>query len=83
VTQRRVYTGSHPTVFLTGGVGQLNPKQEFDVEDEHLEAFDARSDIRRVRAPKRGGRKTGGAGGGNAGGSSSDEAASAAPDSGE
>jgi hypothetical protein len=74
VSQRRVYTGSHPTVFLTGGVGPVEPGQEFDVPDEHLAAFDARSDVRRVRAAKQGGKKTS---------SSGDEAASAAPDSGD
>lgn len=74
MSQRRVYTGSHPTVFLTGGVGPLSPGQEFPVEDEDLAAFDARPDIKPVRAAKRRGRKTSSGG---------DEAASAAPDSGD
>ncbi len=75
MSQWRVYTGSHPTGFLTGGVGHVEPGQKFEVPDEYLAAFDARRDVSRVRGVKQGGKKTST--------SSGDEAASAAPDSGD
>jgi hypothetical protein len=61
MSERRVYTGSEPTVFMTGNVGSVVPGQEFDVADEDLAAFDARRDIS-VPAPKRGVKKSSGDG---------------------
>jgi hypothetical protein len=45
MTARRVYTGVHPVVFMTGNVGPVGPGQEFSVPDEHLDRFDARPDV--------------------------------------
>lgn len=61
--QRRVYTGAQATVFLTGGVGEVDPGGEFEVPEEHVAAFDARPDVSVVPARRGGKKTTSGAGG--------------------
>ena len=61
MSQRRVYNGKQPTVFMTGAVGRVVPGEEFEVPDEHVAAFDARPDIS-VPPQRRGVKKTSGDG---------------------
>lgn len=61
MSERRIYLGKQPTVFMTGRVGAVVPGQEFDVPDEDVAAFDARSDVS-VPPPRRGVKKTNGDG---------------------
>lgn len=56
MSQRRVFTGRHPTVFMTGNVGPVVPGQVFEVPDEHVAAFDARPDVG-MPPSRRGGKK--------------------------
>lgn len=41
----RIYVGSSPKTFVTGGVGRLVPGQRFDCPEDLCEAFDRRADI--------------------------------------
>lgn len=43
------YTGAAPTVFQTGGVGPLEPGEEFSIPDDLAPAFLNRPDIEPVR----------------------------------
>ncbi len=61
MSQRRVYNGKQPTVFLTGNVGAVVPGQVFDVPDQHVAAFDARPDVS-MPPPRRPVKKTSGDG---------------------
>lgn len=61
MSQRRVYVGKQPTVFMTGGVGSVVPGQEFDVPDDAVAAFDARPDIA-AAPPRRPAKKSSGDG---------------------
>jgi hypothetical protein len=51
-TEQRVYTGAHPVVFMTGGVGPVEPGAEFTVPKELAGRFDARADVARPRKRK-------------------------------
>ena len=42
---KRVYTGRGPQVFVTGGIGRVEPGGVIEVPDALLEAFDRRPDI--------------------------------------
>jgi hypothetical protein len=42
---RRVYAGRDPKVFLSGGIGRVEPGDVIEVPDALLEGFDRRADI--------------------------------------
>lgn len=42
------YVGSAPTTFMGHGVGEVEPRQEFDVLDDAAGGFLARADIEQV-----------------------------------
>lgn len=52
-TVQRVYTGRHRVVFMTGGVGEVHPGQEFTVAEELAPRFDGRADIAEPRRKRR------------------------------
>lgn len=39
------YVGAVPTTFITGGVGEMHPGEEFSVDAELAEAFLSRADV--------------------------------------
>lgn len=43
------YTGTHATVFITGGVGEVQPGDTFEVPDDIAEQFSRRDDVKSVR----------------------------------
>lgn len=45
MTERLRYTGASLVSFLTGGVGEVAPGGEFEVDGQHLRSFMRRADV--------------------------------------
>lgn len=45
------YTGPQPVTFLSHGVGQVKPGDEFEVWDSQADAFLSRADVEKAEEP--------------------------------